>query len=456
MRFTLHAAKRALSPGLRCFSQSSACGDIIEDDFGRTGSPRLTDQASLYVHWPYCLRRCSYCNFNKYIPRDNNDHMMTECLQRETETLLLLSGVSCITSVFFGGGTPSLAPPSTIAAVLETVSRRAYLSDKAEVTLEVNPTPVGKSKLEDYCRAGVNRFSIGVQSLQDEDLKILGRDHSPHQALQTVEEARRLCPGRVSVDVMFGRPQQSVKSWESELSELLKVCDDHVSLYQLTLERGTQLFKQVQRGEVSVPAEEVTAEMYQSARRTLQQHGFLQYEVSNFARHNAVSHHNVSYWKGRQYIGVGPGAHGRFVPVGEGGVVREARTQTLEPDVWICEVQQRGHGTRRRIQLGHLELLEEVLVMGMRMTEGVYHKHWELFSPQLGLHEVFGSSTFVQELLQSGQLILDDRGLRCSWDGLAVLDSMLPALLVELERQITHRLPGDHHADGQTKRTSTP
>ncbi|XP_039682188.1 radical S-adenosyl methionine domain-containing protein 1, mitochondrial isoform X2 [Perca fluviatilis] len=362
IKHTLPAARRAFSPGLRCFSEASG-GEISEDVFERAGHPRLTKQASLYVHWPYCLRRCSYCNFNKYIRRENNDHMMTECLQRETETLLQLSQVSCITSVFFGGGTPSLAHPSTIAAVLESVSRRAYLSDKAEVTLEVNPTPVGKSKLEDYCRAGVNRFSIGVQSLQDGDLKILGRDHSSHQALQTVEEARRLCPGRVSVDVMFGRPKQSAESWENELSELLRVCDDHVSLYQLTLERGTQLFKQVLGGEVTMPAEDVTAEMYQCARRILHQHGFLQYEVSNFARHKAVSHHNTSYWKGRQYIGVGPGAHGRFVPRGEGGVVREARTQTLEPDVWIREVQQRGHGTRRRIQLSHLELIGSCLAL---------------------------------------------------------------------------------------------
>ncbi|KAM8845162.1 radical S-adenosyl methionine domain-containing protein 1, mitochondrial isoform 4-T7 [Spinachia spinachia] len=273
------------------------------------------------------------------------------------------------------------------------------------------------------------------QSLQDEDLKTLGRDHSSSEALQTVEEAKRLCPGRVSLDVMFGRPAQSIASWESELRELLRVCDDHVSLYQLTVERGTQLFKQVLRGEVAVPAEDVTAEMYRCARRTLRQHGFLQYEVSNFARNKAVSHHNTSYWKGRQYIGVGPGAHGRFAPLGEGGVVREARTQTLEPDVWIREVQQRGHGTRRRIQLGRLELLEEVLVMGMRMTGGIRHKHWAMFSPQLGLREAFGSSSEVQRLLLNGQLILDDRGLRCSWDGLAVLDSMLPALLVELERQ---------------------
>ncbi|XP_041861642.1 radical S-adenosyl methionine domain-containing protein 1, mitochondrial [Melanotaenia boesemani] len=454
IRHTSLAASRVLSPSLRRFSG----GEVAEDVSEWPTSPDVTTQASLYVHWPYCIRRCSYCNFNKYIPRDNNHHIMTECLQKETETLLQLSQVSRITSVFFGGGTPSLAPPSTIAAILETVSQQVGLSDEAEVTLEVNPTSTGRSRLEGYHHAGVNRFSIGVQSLQDEDLKSLGRDHNSHESLQTIEEARRLCPGRVSVDVMFGRPNQTVESWEDELSGLLKVCDDHVSLYQLTVERGTQLFKEVQCGRVTMPAEEVTAEMYQRARKALHQHGFLQYEVSNFARHKSVSHHNLSYWKGKQYIGIGPGAHGRFVPLGEGSAVREARTQTLEPDVWIREVQQRGHGTRRRIQLRHLSLLEEVLVMGMRMTQGINHKHWDLFSPKMGLHEVFSASVDVQELLQSEQLILDDRGLRCSWEGLALLDSILPVLLVELERQIlcTLHRKASMSAGVQTKTNSNP
>ncbi|KAM4717912.1 radical S-adenosyl methionine domain-containing protein 1, mitochondrial [Anableps anableps] len=429
--YMFRKASRGFSPGLRCFSDLKVTEHVPESP----ASPHLTEQASLYVHWPYCLRRCTYCNFNKYIPKENNEDIMAKCLQRETETLLQLSQVSCITSVFFGGGTPSLAHPLTIAKILETVSKLVNFSDEAEVTLEVNPTPLGMAKLKDYHHAGVNRFSIGVQSLQDEDLKSLGRDHSSLEALQTLEEARRLRPGGVSVDIMFGRPKQTIELWRNELSELLRVCDDHVSLYQLTLERGTQLFKQVQSGQVEVPTEEMTAEMYQCARRTLQQHGFQQYEVSNFAKNNSESRHNLSYWKGKQYIGVGPGAHGRFVPFGEGVVTREARTQTLEPEVWIREVQQRGHGTRRRIQLGHVELLEEVLVMGMRMTKGINHKHWELFSPELSLHEIFGASLVVQELLQSGQLILDDRGLRCSWDGLALLDSILPVLLMELDKQ---------------------
>ncbi|XP_037387520.1 radical S-adenosyl methionine domain-containing protein 1, mitochondrial isoform X2 [Pygocentrus nattereri] len=365
-----------------------------------------THEASLYVHWPYCLKRCSYCNFNKYIPRSVDHVLMTQSLQRETQTLLHISQVSCITSVFFGGGTPSLAQPSTIAAVLETVSKHAQFSANAEVTLE---------------------------SLNDSSLRVLGRDHSPQEALQTLSEARTLCPGRVSVDVMFGLPDQSEDSWQSELEEVLSVCDDHVSLYQLTLERGTHLFKQVQLGEVHVPGDDVTATMYKTARNILKKAGFLQYEVSNFARNNAVSTHNIGYWKAQQYIGVGPGAHGRFVPHSLQGVLREARTQTLEPDVWIREVQQHGHATRRQIQLSHLELLEEVLVMGLRMNEGISHQHWAEFSPEANLHQVFGVSEDFQQLQQRGHLILDDGGLRCSWEGLALLDSILPMLLLRLE-----------------------
>ncbi|XP_076866161.1 radical S-adenosyl methionine domain-containing protein 1, mitochondrial isoform X2 [Brachyhypopomus gauderio] len=358
---------------------------------------------------------------------------MTECLQKETRTLLQISQVSKITSVFFGGGTPSLAPPSSVAAVLETASQHAQLAWDAEVTLEVNPTPASRDRLRDFVAAGINRFSFGVQSLRDANLRILGRDHSALQALQTVSEARTLCPGRVSIDIMFGLPGQSLESWESELEELLPICDDHVSLYQLTLERGTRLFRQVSLGELSVPGDDVTATMYEAARNSLENAGFLQYEVSNFAKNNAVSVHNMGYWKAQQYIGVGPGAHGRFVPRALGGVQREARTQTLEPDVWMKEVHQRGHGTRRRTQLSHLSLLEEVLVMGLRMTEGISHQHWKLFSPEANVQEVLRVREDVLELQQKGLLILDERGLRCSWDGLALLDSILPVLLLSLE-----------------------
>ncbi|GAA6080087.1 radical S-adenosyl methionine domain-containing protein 1, mitochondrial isoform X1 [Tachysurus ichikawai] len=292
---------------LMCPCKQTGEGRVARVYSGQKENPRDSQQASLYIHWPYCLKRCSYCNFNKYIPRSVDNKVMTECLQQETQTLLQLSRVSQISSVFFGGGTPSLAQASTVAAVLETVSAHTRLCDHAEVTLEVNPASAGRTALPDFLSAGVNRFSVGVQSLNDASLRVLGRDHDPVQALQTLAEARTLCPGRVSVDVMFGIPGQSVASWESELEEVLRVCDDHVSLYQLTLERGTHLYKQVQLGEVSMPADDVTASMYRSARKILEQAGFLQYEVSNFARQNAVSTHNLGYWRAQPYIGVGPG-----------------------------------------------------------------------------------------------------------------------------------------------------
>lgn len=411
-----------------CSAVVSPCKQNID-----TALPPLTDEASLYVHWPYCLRRCSYCNFNKYIPRSVNHSVMTECLQRELETLLKLSRVYRITSVFFGGGTPSLAQPATIAAVLDTVSRFVQLPEGAEVSLEVNPTPMAMSTLRDFIDAGINRLSIGVQSLNDEDLKILGRDHNSQDALRTIAEARALCPGRVSIDAMFGRPGQSVAAWEEELDMLLSECDDHVSLYQLTLERGTELFKRVQQGQLSLPNEDVMAAMYRTAREALERRDFHQYEVSNFARNKAKSEHNLGYWQAQQYIGIGPGAHSRFVPLSKGSVQREARTQTLEPDVWMREVLKCGHGTRRRTPLSHLALLEEVLVMGLRMTDGISHQRWQMFSPGHDLHLVLGQSADIRELQQKGLLILDDRGLRCSWEGLALMDSLLPTLLLQLE-----------------------
>ncbi|XP_034496606.1 radical S-adenosyl methionine domain-containing protein 1, mitochondrial isoform X2 [Ailuropoda melanoleuca] len=373
------------------------------------GSPSRASQgsrAALYVHWPYCEKRCSYCNFNKYIPRGVEEAAMRSCLVTEAQTLLRLSGVQRVESVFFGGGTPSLASPNTVAAVLEAVDQISHLPADSEVTLEANPTSASGSKLAAFGAAGVNRLSIGLQSLDDTELRLLGRTHSASDALQTLAEARRLFPGRVSVDLMLGLPAQ-----------------------------------QVQRGTLPAPDPELTAEMYQEGRAVLREAGFRQYEVSNFARNGALSTHNWTYWQCGQYLGIGPGAHGRFVLQGAGGHTREARIQTLEPDNWMKEVMLFGHGTRRRVPLGQLELLEEVLAMGLRTDVGITHQHWQQFEPQLNLWDVFGASREVKALLAQGLLLLDHRGLRCSWEGLAVLDSLLLTLLPRLQEAWQQRTP---------------
>ncbi|XP_060620753.2 radical S-adenosyl methionine domain-containing protein 1, mitochondrial [Anolis sagrei] len=390
-------------------------------------------QAALYIHWPYCEKRCSYCNFNKYIPRNIDETRMRNCLIQEARTLIQLSQVQRITSVYFGGGTPNLASPLTIAAVLDAISQEVFVAEGTEITLEANPTSVDALCLAEFQKAGVNRLSIGIQSLNDAELQLLGRNHSACDALRTLEEAKKLFPGHISVDLIFGLPNQTTASWVQNLEALLAVCDDHISLYQLTLERGTSLFKQVNQGFLPLPDPDVVSEMYECARNILQKAGFHQYEVSNFARKGALSIHNLSYWRGGQYIGVGPGAHGRFVPWGNGKVYREARIQTLEPDTWMKEVLAFDHGTRKQTALTQLEILEEVLMMGLRMDVGITHQHWLQFAPDLSLWDVFGQSEEVQELAAHGLMILDDRGLRCSWKGLAVLDSLLLTLFNQLQ-----------------------
>ncbi|XP_059734229.1 radical S-adenosyl methionine domain-containing protein 1, mitochondrial isoform X1 [Bos taurus] len=377
------------------------------DDTGGPQSPAPGSQrAALYVHWPYCEKRCSYCNFNKYIPRGVDEAALRRCLVIEAQTLLRLSGVQRVESVFFGGGTPSLASPHTVAAVLEAVAQAAHLPADSEVTLEANPTSASGSRLAAFGAAGVNRLSIGLQSLDDTELQLLGRTHSARDALQTLAEAQRLFPGRVSVDLMLGLPAQ-----------------------------------QVQQGALPAPDPELAAEMYQEGRAVLREAGFRQYEVSNFARNGALSTHNWTYWQCGQYLGVGPGAHGRFIPQGAGGHTREARIQTLEPDSWMKEVMLFGHGTRRRVPLSELELLEEVLAMGLRTDVGITHQHWQQFEPQLTLWDLFGANKEVKELQEQGLLLLDHRGLRCSWEGLAVLDSLLLSLLSRLQEAWQQRTP---------------
>ncbi|XP_058027354.1 radical S-adenosyl methionine domain-containing protein 1, mitochondrial isoform X3 [Ahaetulla prasina] len=393
------------------------------------------------VSWRRCYRNCGHG-----FPQG-----LVKLRRRESPTLPIPGtahrkpkprSTSTITSVYFGGGTPSLASPLTIDAILDTVSQCTHLAEGAEVTLEANPASADTLCLSEFQKAGVNRLSIGIQSLDNAELKLLGRTHTASDALRTLEEAKKLFPGRTSIDLIFGLPGQTVASWIQGLEKALAVCDDHISLYQLTLERGTSLFKQVHQGFLPTTNVDIVSEMYECARHVLQNSGFHQYEVSNFSKNGAFSTHNLSYWQGSQYIGIGPGAHGQFVLRGDGKMHREARIQTLEPDIWMKEVLAFGHGTRKRTPLRELDILEEVLMLGLRMDIGITHQHWLQFAPSLSLWDVFGETEEVKELEEHGLLFLDDRGLRCSWKGLALLDSLLLILLTQLQQTWMEREKG--------------
>ncbi|XP_065285083.1 radical S-adenosyl methionine domain-containing protein 1, mitochondrial-like isoform X2 [Dermacentor albipictus] len=369
-----------------------------------------SDSSSLYVHWPYCEKRCTYCNFNKYISRNVDHDVMTECLVRELTTVIRSSSISTITTVFFGGGTPSLMRPRDVERVLQAVSRLTA-APVAEVTLECNPSPAAKDSLSDFKEAGVTRLSIGMQSLcNDAELSSLGRTHSVEESLHCLDRAMHLFPGQVSVDILYGRPRQTLDGWLQEVQQVVQLGTAHVSLYELTLERGTQLFKEVQAGlqvafkigaalgrairsshrcrtpllfapvSQSLPDSETCSQMYLAAVEVLEREGLLRYEVSNFAHKGHECKHNQACWRGLQYLGIGPGAHSRVL-VGDGHW--EARVQTLEPNPWIREVSQRGHGTRLTRPLSRQDRLEELLMMGLRTARGICnqlpacHESWD-------------------------------------------------------------------------------
>ncbi|XP_077980008.1 radical S-adenosyl methionine domain-containing protein 1, mitochondrial-like [Glandiceps talaboti] len=420
-----------------CVSQrtcvTQATTGVLSSDDKDLCRPGWHHTASIYVHWPYCRRRCTYCNFNKYINSNVNEDRLKSCLVRETTTLLEMSGVNNISSIFFGGGTPSLAAPSTIAAIIDTVQQVTNLQPNAEITLEANPTNLETHKLKDFKSAGVNRLSLGIQSLNNQDLKILGRDHSVEESLKCLTEAKQLFPGKTSVDLIFGRPGQRLDDWKQELQKILCLCDDHISLYQLTLERGTALFKMCTSGNLSVPDDDSMAELYELAVDTLSNAGFTRYEVSNFARNGAESSHNKNYWFGGQYIGVGPGAHGRFVRTGEGERNREARIQTLEPDIWMAEVEMFGHATRKTVTQTQTDILQEILLLGLRTMVGITDLRWQQFSNGTSLQTVFADSGVLDEFIQNGLLQFSDHTLQATSRGLSVIDSILPDLLVGLQ-----------------------
>ncbi|XP_070579953.1 radical S-adenosyl methionine domain-containing protein 1, mitochondrial-like isoform X2 [Ptychodera flava] len=361
-------------------------------------SPTWQDEAALYIHWPYCKRRCTYCNFNKYIKNDVNEERMKSCLVTETETLLKMSDVKYITTIFFGGGTPSLAAPSTMASIINTVHRVTNMAPDAEVTLEANPT-----------------------NLETQKLKCL-------------REARKIFPGKTSIDLIFGRPGQTVENWKKELEMAVSLCDDHISLYQLTLERGTLLFKMCSEGIMNLPSDDCLADMYEVAVEILDDAGLSRYEVSNFAREGAESIHNKNYWNGGQYIGVGPGAHGRFVRRGDGESQREARIQTLEPEIWMQEVEKYGHATRKSTPQTQIRILEELLMLGLRTKDGISDARWRQFSDGISLQSVLGHSEVLNGLMEN-QLLMQFSGkfLKATPRGLSLIDSIVPDLIIELQ-----------------------
>lgn len=377
---------------------------------------------ALYIHWPYCASKCPYCDFNSHVAASIDHDAWRKAYQREMEFYAGLTKSRTVTSIFFGGGTPSLMEPQTVESVINMAQRLWHLSNDCEITLEANPTSIEIDKFRAFKSAGVNRVSVGVQSFDNTQLKFLGRQHDAGEAIRAIETAQAVFD-RTSFDLIYARPNQTLKEWEAELAQALTHAADHISLYQLTIEPGTAFHTQHARGDFTIPEDEDAAALYELTQAMMAQAGLPAYEVSNHARPGEESRHNLAYWRYQDYVGVGPGAHGRLTIDGEKVATRGHRA----PDIWLKQVSAKGHGAHPFEPIARAARLEEALMMGLRLGEGV---STERLSDEAGTdwRESIAPQR-LQTMIDENMIVLNDNRLIATGNGMQRLNGLIAYLL---------------------------
>lgn len=330
----------------------------------------------VYVHWPFCAAKCPYCDFNSHVRHQPVDQpRFAAAFDREMATMRERTGPRKVTSIFLGGGTPSLMRPETVGAVLDAIARHWTVPENIEITLEANPSSVEAERFRGYRAAGVNRVSLGVQALNDADLRFLGRLHNVEEAVKAIGLARDIFP-RLSFDLIYARPGQTLDAWEAELNEAIGYAADHLSLYQLTIEEGTRFHALHAAGKIAMPDMDLAADLYDLTQAVTAARGLPAYEISNHAKPGAESRHNLTYWRYGEYAGIGPGAHGRFVEHNRRVVTVTEKT----PETWLNLVEAKGHGVVDGEILNRSEEADEFLLMGLRLAEGIDLDRYERLS----------------------------------------------------------------------------
>ncbi|MCB8821883.1 radical SAM family heme chaperone HemW [Microvirga rosea] len=372
----------------------------------------------VYVHWPFCASKCPYCDFNSHVRHQPVDQeRFLSAFRREiAHTAARIPGRT-VTSVFFGGGTPSLMRPETVGAILDAIGGAWTVDSGAEITLEANPTSVEAERFRGYRQAGINRVSLGVQALNDPDLKRLGRMHSVEEALAAVRVAASIFD-RYSFDLIYARPGQTPQAWAAELRQAIGHAVEHLSLYQLTIEPGTWFERLFNAGKITIPDEETGRALYDVTQETCEKHGLPAYEISNHARPGAESRHNLLYWRYGEYAGIGPGAHGRLVT----GNARLATSTEKHPETWLSLVEREGHGVIDEEVLTTEAAGDEFLLMGLRLKEGIDPRRFEAFTGR-SLQE-----SRVLTLEEEGLIHRDSQRLRVTPTGFPVLNAVIAEL----------------------------
>ena len=380
----------------------------------------------VYVHWPFCKSKCPYCDFNSHVRDGIDQARWRAALLRELEHAAREAPGRRLETIFFGGGTPSLMEPETAAAVIDRA--RALWDGVAapEITLEANPTSVEAGRFAALAEAGVNRVSLGVQALEPGALRFLGRQHSADEATAAIDTARRHF-ARYSFDLIYARPGQEEAAWADELERALALAGEHLSLYQLTVERGTRFHVDHARGAFALPDDDRAAAMFEHTQARLAAAGLPAYEISNHARPGAACRHNLIYWRYQDYVGIGPGAHGRFAVGAPSRPARLATRRASGPETWLEAVERDGHGTAETVLVEGRDLVEEALMMGLRLADGIDRA---LFAAQAGSDPVAAvPAARLASLQQAGYLEVTPTHLVATAAGRQRLNAVLERLV---------------------------
>lgn len=379
---------------------------------------------AIYIHWPFCQSKCPYCDFNSYARRTISEEQYLEAALRELSHYADETRARPVSSIFFGGGTPSLMAPHSVGALLDRIAALWPVEGLCEITLEANPSSVESARFEGYRSSGVNRVSVGVQSLSDEQLRFLGRLHTATEAREALAIAVKYFD-RMSFDLIYARPGQSESEWRAELGEALAMAHGHLSLYQLTIEPETAFFDLSRRGKLRIPGPDLAADLYDVTQEMCEAARLPAYEVSNHAAPGDESRHNLTYWRYGDYLGIGPGAHGRLTA----GEKKYATASVKAPAAWYAKVRDCGSGCEEHLELDPHQQAEEALLMGLRLREG-------LNLATLAAKTGFGPALkIIAPLEEEGLLQRDGDWLRATRHGRLVLNALVEAVAVALEER---------------------
>jgi putative oxygen-independent coproporphyrinogen III oxidase len=376
----------------------------------------------LYIHYPFCLSKCPYCDFNSHTKNNIEEERFLNGYLKEMDFFAKKIGKRCIKTIFFGGGTPSLMSLYFLEKIIAKISDLWQISADCEITLEANPTSFEVKKFQDFKKNSINRISLGIQSLNDSDLQFLGRNHTAKEAIEVIKTTSKIFDN-FSFDLIYSRPDQNLIDWQKELQKALDFGTKHLSLYQLTIEKGTKFYKKHQDGDFIMPKDDLSAKFYEKTAEIMAKNAYIDYEISNYAKKDFESQHNLAYWRSREYLGIGAGAHSRINIDG----FRTAIQMLSLPEKWLEKVENEGFGMQKQEKISQNEFLEEFLLMGLRLKDGIRNQDFiNNFDKNIAdLIDIFK----LQPLIEQNLLLCDENYIKITDGGRLLTNSIIDKII---------------------------